>query len=80
MEKLFIFFVWATRSFFGRVASTLAVLQISISSPAQNLFESDWGGDCIREFTPNGVSSTFGSGFNEPTGPFQVQSRIHPTV
>ena len=47
----------------------VAVMLISSSAQAQNLFMSELGADNnIYEFTPSGVQSTFASGLNFPYG------------
>ena len=52
---------------FGSVVCVGAVLLISSSVQAQNLFVSDISGN-IYNFTPGGARSTFASGLNEPEG------------
>jgi hypothetical protein len=53
---------------FDRAVFAGAVLLISFSALAQNLFEADRGSGNIYEFTPGGVRSTFASGLNNPLG------------
>jgi len=52
---------------FGGAVCAGAILLIAASAPAQNLFVADSGSGKIYEFTPNGGSSTFASGLNDPT-------------
>lgn len=52
----------------GVVICAGAILLISSSAPAQNLFEADRGSGNIYEFTPGGGQSTFASGLNAPLG------------
>ena len=54
-------------SFSGAVFAG-AVLLISSSVQAQNLFEADGGSGNIYEFTPGGMRSTFASGLVYPIG------------
>jgi sugar lactone lactonase YvrE len=51
---------------FGAVACAGAILLMSSSAPAQNLFVDDYYSGNIYEFTPGGVRSTFASGLNNP--------------
>ena len=53
---------------FDRAVFAGAVLLITSSAPAQNLFEADRGSGNIYEFTPGGVQTTFASGLNAPDG------------
>jgi len=53
---------------FDRAVFAGAVLLISSSALAQNLFEADRGSGNIYEFTPGGVPTTFASGLNAPLG------------
>jgi hypothetical protein len=53
---------------FSGVICAGVVLLISSSAQAQNLFVSDYWGNCINEFTPDGTQSTFASGLNGPSG------------
>ena len=53
---------------FDRAVFAGAILLITSSAPAQNLFEADRGSGNIYEFTPGGVQSTFASGLNNPLG------------
>jgi hypothetical protein len=57
----------ACHSFRGAVC-VVAVLLISSSVQAQNLFVSDYLDNNIYEFTPGGVQSTFASGLDRPWG------------
>jgi hypothetical protein len=57
----------ATRHLFRVYAG--AVILISISAPAQNLFVADWRSGNIYEFTPAGVQSNFATvSVNDPVG------------
>jgi hypothetical protein len=51
---------------FAGVVGAGAVLLMAAGAPAQNLFVADNASGNIYEFTPNGGSTTFGSGLNEP--------------
>ena len=53
---------------FGGMVCAGAFMLIASSAQAQNLFESDWGGGTINEFTPGGTKSTFASGLVAPEG------------
>jgi cytidylate kinase len=52
----------------GGVVCVVAVILISSSVQAQNLFVSDWGSESIYEFTPGGAQSTLASGLSNPVG------------
>ena len=64
---------------FNRAIFAGAVLLITSSAPAQNLFEADWRSGNIYEFTPDGVQSTFASGLNGPSQ-MAFQSVPEPSV
>ena len=60
--------VFSRQSLFCTAICAVAVMLISVSSQAQNLFVADSGSGNIYEYTPGGAQSTFASGLSNPLG------------